>query len=49
MGLDQLGIVTMGTLVPKEDGHTLSLITWLAIPSWSRKPPFLMARRRSLH
>ena len=42
MGLDQLGVLTIGTLVPKEGGHTLSLITLLAIPPWSRKPPFLV-------
>ena len=23
MGLDQLGVLTVGTLVPKEGGHTL--------------------------
>ena len=23
MGLDQLGVLTVGTLVPKEDAHTL--------------------------
>ena len=42
MGLDQLGVLTEGTLVPKEGGHTLSLITLLAIPPWSRKPAFLV-------
>ena len=29
MGLDQLGVLTVGTLVPNEGGHTL-----LVIPSW---------------
>ena len=32
----------MGTLVPKEDGHTLLLNTLLAIPPWSRKPPLIV-------
>ena len=30
MGLDQLGVLTVGTLVPKAGEHTL-----LAIPPWS--------------
>ena len=30
MGLDQLGVLTVGTLVPKEAEHTL-----LVIPPWS--------------
>ena len=42
MVLDQLGVLTVGTLVPKEAGHTLSLITLLAIPPWSRRPAFLI-------
>ena len=25
MGLDQLGVLTVGALIPNEDGHTLSL------------------------
>ena len=30
MGLDQLGVLTVGTLVPNEGEHTL-----LVIPPWS--------------
>ena len=30
MGLDQLGVLTVGTLVPKEGEHT-----FLVIPPWS--------------
>ena len=48
MGLDQLGVLTVGTLVPKEGGHTLSLITLLAIPPWSREPPILILSPMSL-
>ena len=33
MGLDQLGVLTVGTLVPKQGGHTLPFITLLAIAS----------------
>ena len=39
MGLDQSGVLTVGTLVPKEGGHTLPHKTLLVIPPWSRKPP----------
>ena len=42
MGLDQLGVPTVATLVPKEGGHTLSLITLLAIPPWFEKPALLV-------
>ena len=37
MGLDQSGVITVGTLVPKEGGHTLLHNTLLVIPpviSW---------------
>ena len=37
MGLDQSGVLTVGTLVPKEGGHTLLHNTLLIIPPWSRK------------
>ena len=33
MGLDYLGFLTVGTLVPKEGVHILSFNTLLAIPS----------------
>ena len=36
----------MGMLVSKRSGHTLSLITLLAIPPWSRKPLFLVGSPR---
>ena len=32
MGLDQLGVLAVGTLVPKEGGHTLLHSTLLVIP-----------------
>ena len=49
MGLDQSGVPTVGTLVPKEGGHTLPHNTLLVIPPWSRKPPLFVGCRRSLH
>ena len=42
MGLDQLGVVTVGMHIPKEGGHIMFLITLLANPPWSRKPLFLV-------
>ena len=42
MGLDQLGVLTVGTLVPNEGAHTLPHITLLIIPPWSRKPPLIL-------
>ena len=39
MGMDQLGVLTVCTLVPKEGGHTLLHSTLLVIPAWTRKPP----------
>ena len=48
MDLDQSGILTVGTLVPKEGGHTLPHIT-LLIPPWCRKPPLFVGSPRSLH
>ena len=46
MGLDQLGVVTVGTLVPKEDGHTLLHSTLLVIPPCSSKPPLFVVSPR---
>ena len=46
MGLDQPGVLTLGTLVPKEGGHTLSVITLLAIRPWYRMPPLLVRSPR---
>ena len=40
MGLDQLGVLTVGRHVPKKGGYTLSFITLLAVCPWARKPPF---------
>ena len=42
MGLDQLGVLTVGTLVPKEGGHFLLYDTLLVIPPRSRKPPLFV-------
>ena len=47
MGLDQLGVLTVDTLVPKEGGHTLLHNTLLVIPPWSRKPPLFVGSPRS--
>ena len=47
--MDQLGVLTVGTLVPKAGGHTLPFITLLAIPPWSRKPPPLAGSSKSPH
>ena len=49
MGLDHSGVLTVGTLVPKDGGHTLLHNTLLIIPSWSSKPPFFVGSPRSLH
>ena len=49
MGPDQLGVLTVGTLVSKEGGHTLLYNTLLVIPPWSRKPPLFVCSPRSLH
>ena len=43
MALDQLGVLTVGTLVPKEGGHTLLHSTLLVIP-----PPGVESHRSSL-
>ena len=47
MGLHKLGVLTVGIPVPKEGGHTLSLITLLISPPWYRKPRCLVGARRS--
>ena len=49
MGLDQSGVLTVGSLVPQEGRHTLSHNTLLVIPPWCRKPPFFVGSPRSLH
>ena len=47
MGLDQLEVLTVATLVPKESGHPLLHNTLLVIPPWSRKPPLFVGSPRS--
>ena len=47
MGLDPLEILTVGTLVPKEGGHTLLHSTLLVIPPCSRKPLLFVGFPRS--
>ena len=47
MGPDQLGVLTVGTVVLKEGGHTLLHSTLLVIPLWSRKPPLFFGSPRS--
>ena len=37
MGLDQSGVLTVGSLVPKEGRHTLPHNTLLVIPPWCMK------------
>ena len=49
MGLDQSGVLTVGTLVPKEGVHTLLHNTSLVILPWSRKPLLFVGSPRSLH
>ena len=41
MAVEQLGVLTVGTLVSKEGGQTLSPITLLAISSRSKEPPLI--------
>ena len=48
MGLDQSGVLTVGTPVPKEGRHTLLHNTLLVIIPWSSKPPFFVGSPRSL-
>ena len=49
MGLDQSGVLTVGTLVPKEVGQTLLHNTLLVNPLWSSKPRLFAGSPRSLH
>ena len=42
MDVDELGLLTVGTLVPEAGGNTLSRITLLVITPWSRKPPLIV-------
>ena len=43
MGLDQSGVLTVGSLVSKEGRHTLPHNTLLVIPPLCSKPPFTLA------
>ena len=45
MGLDQLGVLTVGTPVPKVGGHTLLHSILLVVPPWSRKPRLIPVRK----
>ena len=47
MGLDLLGIPTVGMAVRKEGGHTFSHNTLPVMPPWSRNPPLLVGSPRS--
>ena len=49
MGLDQSGVLTVGTLVPKEGGQTLLHNTLPVIPPWSKQPALCVGSPRSLH
>ena len=49
MGLDQSGVLTVGSLVPKEGRNTLPHNTLLVISPWCSKPPFFVGSPRSLH
>ena len=42
MGLDQLGVLTVGTPVLKEGEHTLLHSTLLVFLPWSSKPPLFV-------
>ena len=48
MGLDQSGVLTVGTLVPKEGRHTLLHNTLPVIPPWSSTPPLFAGSPMSL-
>ena len=47
MGRNQFGVLTVGTLFPKEGAHTLLHSTLLVIPPWSSKPPLFVGSSRS--
>ena len=49
MGLDQPGVLTVGSLVAKEGRHTLPHNTLLVILPWCNKPPFFIGSPRLLH
>ena len=42
MDLDQLGVLAVGTRVPKGGRHTLLHSTLLVITPWTRKPPLFV-------
>ena len=47
MGLDQSGVLIVGTLVPKDGVYTLLHNTLLVFPPWSRKSPLFVGSPRS--
>ena len=47
MGLDQLGVLTVGTPVQKEGRHPMLHSTLVVIPPWSSKPPLFVGSPRS--
>ena len=47
MRLDHPGVLTDGTLVSKEGGHTLLHSTLFVIPPWSSKPSLFAGFPRS--
>ena len=49
MDLDQSGVLTVGSLVPKEGRHTLPHNTLLVILPWCSKPPLFVGSPRSIH
>ena len=49
MGLDQSGVLTVGSLVSKEGRHTLPHNTLLVILPWCSKPPSFVGSPRSLY
>ena len=49
MGLDLLGVLTLGTLVLNEGQHTSLHSTFHIIAPWTRKPPLFVGSPRSYH
>ena len=49
MDLDQSGVLTVGSLLPKEGRHTVPHNTLLVIPLWCSQPAFFVGSLRSLH
>ena len=47
MVLHQIGVLTVGTFVPKQGGHTLLHSILLVILPWTKKPPGFVGSKRS--